>query len=438
MSYDIFYGKQFIKLQDTGEVIPLFLSGSNNCYEISPSGGNGRRSRSWSNMNYYNGDHKLSSKPETILLNLDAELQKMFSRHDGNTEYYDKTEPDEIKKHFGYYSSIVVGCGSCADTSWDRWRSQFSNGIKYAKTIEELNELGVNPYLHTLDYEGYEGAPKEVYLKTEAEYFIELQKWEDWKTRSGKDFWISFTPLDTDTVLKRLHQENTKESKPKVEVKQDHYFVLSDGSNALIRYTSRGFKYAYNTSSGKKFRTESEAEKYRQQLIEKKLYKADIWKVEKINQPCSFLETVKPVSKHEQALKDFTQQEKEKEELITSGRFVRCSALWHPPEDKVKVIFQGKDSEKAYFMNRATYHTIPYTVNATIEDYQAKGEITECRTLDIYDPENEPVKELEPAAPFSRETGSGIKQVTFSGMAVCGKKKKVTANQSTFPFDMGC
>ena len=92
---------------------------------------------------------------------------------------------------------------------------------------------------------------------------------------------------------------------------------------------------------------------------------------------------------------EFHQQEKEKADLIAAGRFVRCSALWLPPEDKVKVIFHGQTVDKAYFMTQATYDAIPLMVNATIEDYQAKGTITECRNLDIRDPENKPVEVLD-------------------------------------------
>lgn len=129
---------------------------------------------------------------------------------------------------------------------------------------------------------------------------------------------------------------------------------------------------------------------------------------------------------------EFDQQEKEKADLLAQGKYVRCSALWHPPADKVKVIFHGQTGDKAYFMTQATYRAIPLGVNATIEDYQAKGEITECRNLDIYNPETEPVKELEPAPPVIT-----TKQVTFNGMSVCGKRgRKAPANQTRLELSL--
>jgi hypothetical protein len=76
VSYDIIYGKQFVKLRKTGEVIPMLLSGSNNCYEIGVGGRNGRRTRDWSPFRYYNRKGKLSEKPSIILKSLEADLRK--------------------------------------------------------------------------------------------------------------------------------------------------------------------------------------------------------------------------------------------------------------------------------------------------------------------------------------------------------------------------
>ena len=161
-------------------------------------------------------------------------------------------------------------------------------------TIEELDALGVNLNIHYYSYnnDSPNGKPASVDIKTEREYFIELKKWREWQASSGKMFYITFHPSSTDMVLHRLRMLRYSKRKPpreKTKVEQDHYFVLTDGQYALVKYTSRGYRYSYYKTSGKRFRTEQIAEKYRQQLVNKRRHQADIWKVERIDQACSFL-----------------------------------------------------------------------------------------------------------------------------------------------------
>lgn len=284
MSYDIIYNKQFVRLRKTGEVIPMLLAGPSNCFDIGLGGRNGRRVRSWESLRYYNRKDKISEKPEFILGKLDAELRRMIRRHRGDEE----AKPADIRKRFGYYAAIVVGSGHCADTSWDRYRSQFVNGIRGALAIEDLDKLGVNLLFHG-SYNSPDGKPAEVPLKTERDYFIELKKWRDWQASNGSGFYLSFRPLNTDTVLERLRAPKRKPPKKKTVVEQDYYFVLTDGYSALLKYTSRGYRYSFHKSSGKRFRTEGEADTYRRRLLANGRYKADIWKVERVDIPCSFL-----------------------------------------------------------------------------------------------------------------------------------------------------
>lgn len=284
MSYDIIYNKQFVRLRKTGEVIPMLLAGSSNCYEIGHNGRNGRRTRSWDSMGYYNRKGKVSEKPELILKKLDAELNRYIrqqrTREDGG-------KPSHVKGHFGYYAAIVVGSGHCADTSWNQYRSVFSNGIRNAKTIEELAGLGV--YCHFSTYP-IEGAPPAINIGTEREYFAELKKWREWRNNGGHSFSVSFSPSTTDRVLALLRGNRRRTPREKTRVEQDHYFVLNNPqSGNLIKYTSRGFRYSYSMTGGKQFRTEQEAEKYRQHLVKKGRYLADRWKVKRIDSNATFL-----------------------------------------------------------------------------------------------------------------------------------------------------
>jgi len=86
LSYEIIYGKQFVKLRRTGEIIPMLLAGSNNCYDVKPNGKTGRRARDWTNVPWYNRKGKISEKPELIIKRLDAELARFIrNRHNKDT-----------------------------------------------------------------------------------------------------------------------------------------------------------------------------------------------------------------------------------------------------------------------------------------------------------------------------------------------------------------
>lgn len=287
MSYEIIYGKQFVKLRRTGEVIPMLLAGSNNCFDIPDyQHPKGRRARDWSNDRYYNRKGKISEKPDIILKNLDAELRRRI-----RDRYHKEDKPADIRNRFGYYASIAVGGGHCGDTSWNLYRSQYANGIKTALTVEELAKLGVTLYFNTVTFreDSTDGIPASVDLKTEQEYFVELRKWRAWQNGNGKSFWLGFRPHNTDMVLERLRSPKRKAPREKIRVEQDHYFVLTDGHNALVKYTSRAYRYSFSRTGGKRFRTEKEAETYRQRLLKNNRYKADIWKVERIESHAIFL-----------------------------------------------------------------------------------------------------------------------------------------------------
>jgi hypothetical protein len=283
LSYDIIYNKQFVKLRSTREVIPMLLSGSSNCFDIGPGGRNGRRARSWSSMSYYNRKGKLSEKPDLILKKVDAELPKYIRMHKG-PEY----KPADIRARYGYFIAMVVGSGHCSDTSFDDWRGVFANGIKRSMTIQELDKLLVNIRFTTYPFRADQ--PAEVSIHNEREYFAELKTWREWQAKdSHRSFSLSFIPYDTDVVLKRLHAGKTRTPKVKTPVEQDHYFVLSNGSYGLLRYTSRGYRYSWSESSGKKFRTEVDAEKFRKSLVDRKRYMANTWLVKRIDQKCTFM-----------------------------------------------------------------------------------------------------------------------------------------------------
>lgn len=291
MSYEIIYGKQFVKLRKTSEVIPMFLAGSNNCYDIGLGGRNGRRARDWGNDRYYNCKGKLSEKPEVILKNVDAELNRRIR----DRSFPKEDKPADVRTRWGYFASIAISGRGTRGTSFNAYRSVYANGIRNALTIEQLNQLGVNPYLHTVTWgdQPTDGIPASVDLTTEAQYFEEIKKWRAWQNGNGKGFYLGFHPHHTDTVLDRLRrpgrETRRKARREKTRVEQDHYFVLTDGYNSLVKYTRNGYRYSFYKGAGKHFRTEKEAESYRQRLLKNGGYKADIWKVERVDSNATFL-----------------------------------------------------------------------------------------------------------------------------------------------------
>lgn len=82
---------------------------------------------------------------------------------------------------------------------------------------------------------------------------------------------------------------------------------------------------------------------------------------------------------------EYQKKQDEKQALIEAGYFLRVSALSHGK--MCKVIFRGKESQKAYWMTNDTYENIPLGLNATVETYERIGKLEQCKTLDIYDAE---------------------------------------------------
>lgn len=292
MSYDIFYNKQFIRLRKTGEVIAVFLSGSSNCFDIGQNGRDGRRSRDWSSMTFYNRPGKLSEKPDVILKNVDAYLQKTIrNQKKWQKEYKEgKVNEKDIIDRYGYYASMAVGGGSCSDTSFSRWRAQFANGIKEAMTIEELIAKGIHPYFRCYPY----SAPDQPSsgILSEKQYFELVNSWKEWKAKTPNSYvGIGFSPSDTDRVLDLLRAGKPKPTPAaKVQVQTDHFFVLENPLGYYIKSTPRGYRYSHQPNySAKKFMSEAEAEKCRAELVAKKRHQAETWKVKRVDAPANFL-----------------------------------------------------------------------------------------------------------------------------------------------------
>lgn len=294
MSYTILYAKQFVKLSN-GNIIPMMLAGSNNCYTTSRSGKE-IRSRDWQVMTYHT-EGKFDSPAAALLANVEKEIQSLKNKC-GRDEWYIKEgyTPEQIEKNFGWYSSLAIGSAGTGATSADKYRSFFRSGVKNAVSIETLAKIGVT--LRVYSYKWHTDSytvppPSQEYIRTEEEYYAVIAAWQQWRQTArtvneagnqSEDIpsvYLVLSPNDHEAVLDLLERLKVKkEKKPQQNVTVNGFYVLRNSSGFLVKYVRRGFRYAYSMcSSVKAFQTEAEAEKFRAKLVREGKHMADTWKV---------------------------------------------------------------------------------------------------------------------------------------------------------------
>lgn len=239
MSHEIVYNKQFLKID--GKIIPLVLHGSNNCYEPL-SNGRQRRERNWNPI--YIGSNTPIAVTESDLMN------KIESCCDG-----------------GEYQEYFMQNGKWVD---DKGLIRFyQNGIKNAKTIEKLKEDYFFYGMHGLFsvWKGYDNTIEnrmEINSSDDLREFLEAAQ-NRLDNRTEKE-----------SIYICLNYYNEKfESRVKPERKEKErltdYFAIKVGNrdSYLVKQTSRRIRHASLCNLTKQFKTEKEANKYVEKLIEK-------------------------------------------------------------------------------------------------------------------------------------------------------------------------
>lgn len=215
MSYSIVYNKQFLKIDE--KIIPLVLCGDSNCYESLPNGRK-RRERQWYSL-YFNSTNEPIAATE-------KEIMKRVKSHCGGEQY---------QEHFVQNGKWID------DKGLIRF---FQNGIKNAKTIEELK----NDYFFR-GMQGYFSVWKE--MENIIEDVVNIYSSEDLR---------KFLNAAQDRLIKRaenegiyicLHYYNEKfEPRVKSERKRSErltdYFVIKirNYDSYLVKLTSRRMKYS--------------------------------------------------------------------------------------------------------------------------------------------------------------------------------------------------
>lgn len=244
MSYDIVYAREFIKTA-CGNIIPLVLCGSNNCYDV--HNGRERRERHWATF-FLNKDGKIAYTPEELMAKVKACV------------------PSRYQEHFVRNGKWVN------DKAFVRF---FENGIKKAKTIEELKaELLYFPSL-----EGYMIAfPKNAEEKrytypvrdsNSLEEFLNTAQRLVAKHADIKEVCVGLY-FKQDDVLKRPYKP-----KPRKEKRNNNYYVIRVcGNHYVSGLTRSGLYHTHSVGFAKQFKSESEANKWiRDRNLVKRFYR---------------------------------------------------------------------------------------------------------------------------------------------------------------------
>jgi len=236
MSYEIVYNRQFLRIDD--KIIPLVLYGSNNCTQY--RNGRERRERDWYSM-YFNGGNQMITATEDEILNT---IQKYTG--------------GEYQEHFMRNSKCVD------DKGLIRF---FNDGIKKAKTIEELKEeyffTGLNGYFSI--WKGMENTIENrvsIYSSEDLRKFL-----INCQERINK--------ADQEIVYICLHYMN-EEFKPRVTKQKttkerltDFFAIKVFDKYYLTQLTAKRIKYTTLCHLTKQFKTEKEANRYLEKLVEK-------------------------------------------------------------------------------------------------------------------------------------------------------------------------
>ena len=250
MSYTILYAKQFIKIDET-RVIPFILQGDNNVYES-----NRKRARDWSNS--YAFTRTIITSNEALLQEIEKFKQDTLERCNEDVKQYDETWAFD-EKRFGYHTGIAVGGRHTTKTTFGMFKNFYASGIKDAKTVEELRELGCAIGIKVYRWNdsditklGLEIKPN-IGLASTEQAIATIEEYEAYY--KGHNVYLYIYAYGMDRVL----QKTKKTKQPKQKEKVDQYFQINTPFGLFVKNTSRGFQYS--RWNAKPFRTEKDANK---------------------------------------------------------------------------------------------------------------------------------------------------------------------------------
>lgn len=283
MSYEIFYNKQFIKVDDQ-RVVPMIEMGSNNCYEASGRGA--KRARDWHNSTAFNKDCNIITTNEDLL----SEIEKWRAASFESQYVSEGEEPvteAEFNKRFGWYASLAKYGKHTTTTSYGMFLGFFKKGIENAKTIEELAEQGIHFYIRVSMYSETTAAEKGLEVKKMVEFtsteqmIATIADFENYYRGTGVGYYISTRSVFEIERMQKAEKRAQKATLPKkrlIDVSEYYALKCLTVTGYFIKQSRRRFRYAFTAEGGKKFISEIEANKYH-----KRMKNNDMFVVEKIN-----------------------------------------------------------------------------------------------------------------------------------------------------------
>ena len=236
MSYTILYAKQFIKI-DENNVIPFILQGDNNVYESDR-----KRARDWGNS--YAFTKTMITSNEALMQEVEKLKLETIERSNENVKQYDETWAFN-EKHFGYHTGIAIGGNHTTKTTFGMFKNFYANGIKNAKTIEELRELNCSIGMRVYRWREEDITSKGLEIKrlrstmfmTTEDAVNKIKEYEDYY--AGHNVYLYLFAHGMDRAIAKLK----KPKQPKQKTKVDHYFRIDTPFGCFHKSTKNGFRY---------------------------------------------------------------------------------------------------------------------------------------------------------------------------------------------------
>lgn len=289
MSFDLFYDKQFIKVEDEGKTkfVPMVYGGSSNCFDVGRRGRSGRRSRSWFNFSYILKG-KMFATLEEMVASAMADRENTIQRNkERNEDYIKSGSPnycDEYSdKHWGYFTGLAIGGSTTRSTTFGKYLGLIKTGCKKALTVEELKKFGITVRLHTFCFKEEREkllslGKSEVshYVQTSQELVDSIKHYVAYLEGTGLS--LSIDMHISEYTMKRIRSEcfpikrNINYNKNYEIASLPEFFVVKDTvcNNYILKFTRNGYRYSYNGKSYcKRFEKEAEAKRFAKRANEK-------------------------------------------------------------------------------------------------------------------------------------------------------------------------
>jgi hypothetical protein len=266
MSYDILYKAGTLKLEDNKYLL-VELSGSNNVIDY-----DGKRSRDWwVRPKTFNSDSYFIFSKEDIFNHCEHIRNEAIKNYESYTD-----------KHFGWYTAISLYGKSTGTTTYGNYVGFYKKALdKYSMPIEEYFDKGgsitieiSNSWSITKIQELKMPLLKPITVKTKEDFYKAYNLYHN--LYNDKFFQVTISYYILENLINRVDRQSKLENSNKRRYPKDtgidinDFYTLEFDLGYLVKKTKNGMSYAtYLNSKVKKFKSEKEATKFLNSLIER-------------------------------------------------------------------------------------------------------------------------------------------------------------------------